>query len=495
MEKPVKKTREKLKDHDPEPVSVKSSQRRPRPERNSRRKPEVLGDVTVWFGKEEKQIRNLTMRTTVNDVIGALATDSCEYNASGAILDNRNYVIVESWRGIERPLPPRTKLLKVWRSWKAEQPFVKFYLKKNSSISFRHNQPSKSLRKNTRRKRPNFIGAKETFIDGPVIALLESSAATSGSTTTNTTSSCDTFGSSADFSGASNSTTGSSSSSTTSNSDEEEANQEEIARRGILGKCVAFQEKLDELCSVERNLSAEIAAIEHALQVISMQDELEELSEQVSLVEERISSVKHVEAGLNGNISSEKRKGLPKEIELTQEQIERSRIIQTKIEAHLFVNLRLAAESDIMSHEVEQLDSCILSRKFMLENLAIQSTSGSVEELEEQILAYAHNSKHASQKIEDTFQALETQSNKSSDGGNFSDSVDLLSKIGKYESSQFDSDSSLPDSDSAISSMGASETSMKPVKKMNPKPVSQTSLLNSSKLQSENLKAVRETLV
>jgi len=88
----------------------------------------------------------------------------------------------------------------------------------------------------------------------------------------------------------------------------------------------------------------------------------------------------------------------------------------------IIFSFRLAAESDIMSHEVEQLDSCILSRKFMLENLAIQSTSGSVEELEEQILAYAHNSKHASQKIEDTFQALETQSNKSSDGGNFSDS-------------------------------------------------------------------------
>ena len=76
-----------------------------------------------------------------------------------------------------------------------------------------------------------------------------------------------------------------------------------------------------------------------------------------------------------------------------------------------------------MSHEVEQLESCILSRKFMLENLAIQSASGSVEELEEQILAYAHNSKHASQKLQDdAFQSLETQSNKSSDGGNFSES-------------------------------------------------------------------------
>ncbi|CAG5109688.1 Oidioi.mRNA.OKI2018_I69.chr2.g4198.t1.cds [Oikopleura dioica] len=490
MEK-VKKTREKLKDHDPEPRDFMKTtgSRRPRPGKTTRRKPEVLGDVTVWFGKEEKQIRNLTMRTTVNEVIGALAMDSCEYNASGATLDNRNYVIVESWRGIERPLPPRTKLLKVWKSWKAEQPFVKFYLKKNSSISFRHNQPSKSLRKNTRRKRPNFIGAKETFIDGPVIALLESSAATSGSTTTTTTSS-DTFGSSADFSGASNSTTGSSgSSSSSSNSDEEEANQEEIARRGVLGECVAFQEKLDKLTSLESSVSSEIAAIEHALQIISMQDELDDLTEQVGLIDERISSVKHVEAGLNSSISSEKRKGLPKEIELTQEQIERSRIIQTKIEAHLFVNLRLAAESDMLSLEVEQLDSCILTRKLMLEKLAIQSASGSVEELEEQILAYAHNSKHASQKMEH----LEVQSTKSqsSDGGNFSESVDLSlsnpQKLAKYESSQFDSDSSLPDSDSAVSSMGASESSLKPLKKPQ-KPITKMD----SKVE---LKQIRETLV
>ena len=47
MEKPVKKTREKLKDHDPAPV--RSQNRRARPERKSRRKPEVVSRPKIWF--------------------------------------------------------------------------------------------------------------------------------------------------------------------------------------------------------------------------------------------------------------------------------------------------------------------------------------------------------------------------------------------------------------------------------------------------------------
>merc|ERR1712176_927688 len=158
------------------------------------KKIDQVGSVSIFIGKDEKEVQNLGLRTTVNEVISALVRDDDDPYASQ--IDLRNWVIVESWRGIERPLPPKTRLLKVWNSWKNEQRFVKFYLKKSSSISFRHNQPSKSLR--SRRKRPNFIGAQETFIDGPVQD--ESSAAvsesTSGTTTSGeTTTSGDTFGS------------------------------------------------------------------------------------------------------------------------------------------------------------------------------------------------------------------------------------------------------------------------------------------------------------
>ena len=82
----------------------------------------------------------------------------------------------------------------MWNSWKNEQRFVKFYLKKSSSISFRHNQPSKSLR--SRRKRPNFIGAQETFIDGPVSGISGLEFGVPESTSGSGTSSENTFGTS-----------------------------------------------------------------------------------------------------------------------------------------------------------------------------------------------------------------------------------------------------------------------------------------------------------
>lgn len=109
----------------------------------------------------------------------------------------------------------------VWNSWKNEQRFVKFYLKKSSSISFRHNQPSKSLR--NRRKRPNFIGAQETFIDGPTGLCQfnheETSAATSESTS-GTTTSGDTFGSPSELSLTTTTTT-----TTTTESNESDSDQ------------------------------------------------------------------------------------------------------------------------------------------------------------------------------------------------------------------------------------------------------------------------------
>jgi len=183
--------------------------------RTKSRKIEEFGSVSIYIGKEEKEVQNLTLRTSVNEVIQALVKEnnpltdnlsadsqsngekdnqSQQSNPSSSsstqkINEKENWVLVESWRGIERPLPPRTRLLRVWNSWKAEQRFVKFYLKKGASISFRHNQPTKSLRHHrtvSRKTRPNFIGATETFIDGPfssVPARLDEST-TGGSTTT-----------------------------------------------------------------------------------------------------------------------------------------------------------------------------------------------------------------------------------------------------------------------------------------------------------------------
>ena len=66
--------------------------------------------MSIFIGKDEKEVQNLGLRTTVNEVISALVRDDDDPYASQ--IDLRNWVIVESWRGIERPLPPKTRLLK-----------------------------------------------------------------------------------------------------------------------------------------------------------------------------------------------------------------------------------------------------------------------------------------------------------------------------------------------------------------------------------------------
>ena len=97
-----------------------------------------FGSVSIYIGKEEKEVQNLTLRTSVNEVIQALVkennpqTDNLSADSqSNGEKDNQsqqsnpssssstqktnekeNWVLVESWRGIERPLPPRTRLLR-----------------------------------------------------------------------------------------------------------------------------------------------------------------------------------------------------------------------------------------------------------------------------------------------------------------------------------------------------------------------------------------------
>ena len=82
--------------------------------------------ITIFFERGEHEIQNLTNSTTVNDVIYAMIKTGNELLKN---LHPSQLVIVESWRRVERPLPPRTRILKVWKSWRSEQKYVKYFLK------------------------------------------------------------------------------------------------------------------------------------------------------------------------------------------------------------------------------------------------------------------------------------------------------------------------------------------------------------------------------
>lgn len=80
--------------------------------------------LSVFVCREEKLVFGLSKRTTCNDVVKVLLEDQ---NLQLSVCAN-TYCIVEKWRGFERILPDRTKMLRLWEAWGDEQRNVKFVL-------------------------------------------------------------------------------------------------------------------------------------------------------------------------------------------------------------------------------------------------------------------------------------------------------------------------------------------------------------------------------
>ncbi|XP_026560137.1 ras association domain-containing protein 10 [Pseudonaja textilis] len=104
--------------------------------------------ISVWICQEEKLISGLTKRTTCSDVVRVLLEESRQrrrrrqqqqplqlqqaslQECGGGMLSGlpQSYCIVEKWRGFERILPNKTKILRLWAAWGDEQENVRFVL-------------------------------------------------------------------------------------------------------------------------------------------------------------------------------------------------------------------------------------------------------------------------------------------------------------------------------------------------------------------------------
>lgn len=121
--------------------------------------------ISVWICQEEKLVSGLSRRTTCSDVVRVLLEDGCRRRrrqrrgrrrgAAGdppgpaeltEALDEDDedddeglpesmlcgppqcYCIVEKWRGFERILPNKTRILRLWAAWGEEQENVRFVL-------------------------------------------------------------------------------------------------------------------------------------------------------------------------------------------------------------------------------------------------------------------------------------------------------------------------------------------------------------------------------
>ncbi|XP_016339501.1 ras association domain-containing protein 10 isoform X2 [Sinocyclocheilus anshuiensis] len=90
-------------------------------------------NISVWVCREEKLVSGLSKRTTCADVIRVLLEEQNLEQRVSLSGSPQSYCIVEKWRGFERILPNKTKILRLWSAWGEEQENVRFVLVKNEA--------------------------------------------------------------------------------------------------------------------------------------------------------------------------------------------------------------------------------------------------------------------------------------------------------------------------------------------------------------------------
>lgn len=85
--------------------------------------------ISVFVCREEKLVFGLSKRTTCADVVKVLLEEQSSPPGTASLSGRpQSYRIVEKWRGFERTLPSKTKILRLWVAWGEEQRNVRFML-------------------------------------------------------------------------------------------------------------------------------------------------------------------------------------------------------------------------------------------------------------------------------------------------------------------------------------------------------------------------------
>ncbi|XP_060602604.1 ras association domain-containing protein 10-like isoform X2 [Ruditapes philippinarum] len=89
-------------------------------------------EIPIWVKGTQKWVTGLTKRTTCDDVIYALMYQEGLHEH----VNTSAYAIFEKWREVERPLQGRTKIVKVWRTWGAEQSNVHLSMRRMDELEY-----------------------------------------------------------------------------------------------------------------------------------------------------------------------------------------------------------------------------------------------------------------------------------------------------------------------------------------------------------------------
>jgi Ras association domain-containing protein 9/10 len=106
---------------------------------------EQEAEIPVWIEGSEKLMTGLTKRTTCDDVIYSLLLSQ---GISNGDVETYNYMVVERWRKMERPLQGRAKIVKVWKAWGPERQNVNFVVRKLEI-------PAAAMIRSRRTRKPN----------------------------------------------------------------------------------------------------------------------------------------------------------------------------------------------------------------------------------------------------------------------------------------------------------------------------------------------------
>uniref|UniRef100_A0A8C4NE80 Ras-associating domain-containing protein n=1 Tax=Eptatretus burgeri TaxID=7764 RepID=A0A8C4NE80_EPTBU len=91
--------------------------------------------VPVWLRGERRLVSGLSARTTSTDVVRALLRNEGELVPNEVPALCEEFALLEQWRGCERLLPERTRILRLWWAWGGEQSDVRFVLVRKSNTA------------------------------------------------------------------------------------------------------------------------------------------------------------------------------------------------------------------------------------------------------------------------------------------------------------------------------------------------------------------------
>ncbi|XP_036214092.2 uncharacterized protein meru [Bactrocera oleae] len=103
-------------------------------------------EIPIWLGEEPRYVSGVNKRTTCNDIIKALIDDEIRNGGNHDYFANRNksgaasrdyndYVITESWRGIERSYDGNMAILPVWKAWSRVHNEIRLSIKHHNDVA------------------------------------------------------------------------------------------------------------------------------------------------------------------------------------------------------------------------------------------------------------------------------------------------------------------------------------------------------------------------